>query len=197
MTTEIGLSWVDISTGKFMVQDINKSCLLDELSRINPSECVLPENFTFNEFDLSERISTDFNAMVTRRADWEFSRETAYQKLTNHFCTASLEGFGCEDIGPSLSAAGALINYLNETQKTSLTHINKIEKYSSQESPDPGPLHTAKPGTGQDCEDTSEGRFIVERNRSDEDPDGGEVDKGLAGKPALCIRGYKGQAGWC
>lgn len=129
---KIGLSWVDISTGKFMVQDINKSCLLDELSRINPSECVLPENFTFNEFDLSERISTDFDAMVTRRADWEFSRETAYQKLTNHFCTASLEGFGCEDIGPSLSAAGALINYLNETQKTSLTHINKIEKYSSQ-----------------------------------------------------------------
>ena len=129
---KVGLSWVDISTGKFMVQDINKSCLLDELSRINPSECVLPENLTFNEFDLSERISADFNAMVTRRADWEFSRETAYQKLTNHFCTASLEGFGCEDIGPSLSAAGALINYLNETQKTSLTHINKIEKYSSQ-----------------------------------------------------------------
>ena len=129
---KVGLSWVDISTGKFMVQDINKSCLLDELSRINPSECVLPENLTFNEFDLSERISADFNAMVTRRADWEFSRETAYQKLTNHFCTASLEGFGCEDIGPSLSAAGALINYLNETQKTSLTHINKIEEYSSQ-----------------------------------------------------------------
>ncbi|HJO47873.1 MAG TPA: DNA mismatch repair protein MutS, partial [Candidatus Scalindua sp.] len=128
----IGLSWVDISTGKFMVQDINKSCLLDELARINPSECVLPENFTFNEFDLSERISADFDAMVTRRADWEFSRETAYQKLINHFSTSSLEGFGCEDIGPSLSAAGALINYLNETQKTSLTHINKIEKYSSQ-----------------------------------------------------------------
>ncbi len=129
---KIGLSWVDISTGKFMVQDINKSCLLDELTRINPSECIIPENITFNEFDLSERISADFDAMVTRRADWEFSRETAYQKLINHFCTASLEGFGCEDIGPSLSAAGALINYLNETQKTSLTHINKIEKYSSR-----------------------------------------------------------------
>ncbi|OHB87089.1 MAG: DNA mismatch repair protein MutS [Planctomycetes bacterium RIFCSPHIGHO2_02_FULL_40_12] len=128
---KFGLSWVDISTGKFMVQDVNKSSLLDELTRINPSECIIPENIAFNEFDLSERISADFNAMVTRRSDWEFSRETAYQKLIDHFCTASLEGFGCEDIGPSLSAAGALINYLNETQKTSLAHINKIEKYSS------------------------------------------------------------------
>ena len=128
---KIGLSWVDISTGKFMVQDVNKSSLLDELTRINPSECIIPENIVFNEFDLSERISADFDAMVTRRSDWEFSRETAYQKLIDHFCTASLEGFGCEDIGPSLNAAGALINYLNETQRTSLTHINKIEKYSS------------------------------------------------------------------
>ncbi len=128
---KIGLSWVDISTGKFMVQDIIKNHLLDELTRINPSECILPENFTFNEFDLVERLSSDFNAMITNRADWEFSRETAYSKLTSHFDTSSLEGFGCEDIGPSLSAAGALINYLDETQKTSLNHINKIEKFSS------------------------------------------------------------------
>jgi DNA mismatch repair protein MutS len=127
----IGLSWVDISTGEFMVQDIIKSNLLDELTRINPSECILPENFVFKEFDLSERLSVDFNVMITNRADWEFSRETAYSKLTSHFGTASLEGFGCEDIGPSLSAAGALINYLDETQKTSLNHINRIEKFSS------------------------------------------------------------------
>jgi len=89
-----GLSWVDISTGEFMVQDINTCYLLDELSRINPSECIIPENITFKEFDLSERISADFSAMVTRRSDWEFSRDTAYQKLIGHFCTSSLEGFG-------------------------------------------------------------------------------------------------------
>ncbi|MCP4267603.1 MAG: DNA mismatch repair protein MutS, partial [Candidatus Brocadiaceae bacterium] len=129
---KFGLSWVDISTGKFMVQDINKNNLMDELSRINPSECILPENISFKEFDISERISIDFNAMVTRRSDWEFSHDTAYQKLIEHFCTSSLEGFGCENIGPSLSAAGALINYLNETQKTSLKHINKIEKFSTK-----------------------------------------------------------------
>ncbi|MCP4268697.1 MAG: DNA mismatch repair protein MutS, partial [Candidatus Brocadiaceae bacterium] len=54
---KFGLSWVDISTGKFMVQDINKNNLMDELSRINPSECILPENISFKEFDISERIS--------------------------------------------------------------------------------------------------------------------------------------------
>jgi DNA mismatch repair protein MutS len=128
---KIGLSWVDVSTGKFMVQDIAKGRLLDEITMINPSECILPENFTFKEFDLPQRLSVDFNVMITNRADWEFSRETAYSKLTSHFGTSSLEGFGCEDIGPSLSAAGALINYLDETQKTSLNHINRIEKFSS------------------------------------------------------------------
>ena len=127
----IGLSWVDVSTGKFMVQDISKNRLMDELTRISPSECILPENSTFKEYDISKRLSGDFNTMVTYRADWEFSRESAYTKLVNHFLTASLEGFGCEDCGPSISAAGALIHYLNETQKTSLKHINKLEKFSS------------------------------------------------------------------
>lgn len=128
---KIGLSWIDISTGKFMVQDIAKGRLLDEITRINPSECILPENLTFKEFELPQKLSLDFNVMITSRADWEFSRETAYSKLITHFGTSSLEGFGCEDIGPSLSAAGALINYLDETQRASLNHINKIEKFSS------------------------------------------------------------------
>ncbi len=127
----IGLSWVDISTGKFMVQDIERDRLMDELTRIGPSECILPENFTLKEYDISKRLSADFDAMVTYRADWEFSRDSAYTKLLNHFSTASLEGFGCEDNGPSISAAGALIHYLNETQKTSLKHINRLEKFSS------------------------------------------------------------------
>ncbi|MCP5007255.1 MAG: DNA mismatch repair protein MutS [Planctomycetes bacterium] len=127
----IGLSWVDVSTGKFMVQDIQRDRLMDELTRIGPSECILPENITFKEYDISKRLSGDFNTMVTYRADWEFSRDSAYRKLIDHFATASLEGFGCEGNGPSISAAGALINYLNETQKTSLKHINRLEKFSS------------------------------------------------------------------
>ncbi|KAA3593462.1 MAG: DNA mismatch repair protein MutS [Candidatus Scalindua sp. AMX11] len=127
----VGLSWVDVSTGKFMVQDIQKERLMDELTRINPSECILPENISFHEYDISKRLSGEFNTMVTYRADWEFSRDSAYAKLLNHFSTVSLEGFGCEESGPSISAAGALINYLNETQKTSLNHINRLEKFSS------------------------------------------------------------------
>ncbi|MDR4503684.1 MAG: DNA mismatch repair protein MutS [Candidatus Scalindua sp.] len=127
----VGLSWVDISTGKFMVQDIQRDRLMDELTRIGPSECILPENITFKEYDISKRLTGDFNTMVTYRADWEFSRDSAYTKLLNHFSTTSLEGFGCEENGPSISAAGALIHYLNETQKTSLKHINRLEKFSS------------------------------------------------------------------
>jgi len=185
---KIGLSWVDISTGKFMVQDVNENCLLDELTRINPSECIIPENITFNEFDLSERISADFDAMITRRADWEFSRETAYQKLINHFGTSSLEGFGCENIGPSLSAAGALINYLNETQKTSLAHINKIEKYSSQnrlilDHSTQQSLELVKTARTHQKEGSLLG--VIDRTRT---PMGGRLIKGWLVSP-LCVSG--------
>jgi DNA mismatch repair protein MutS len=127
--TMLGLSWIDLSTGKFEVGDIQKERLFDEFARLNPSELLLPEEVSRNNLSFLERIRAEYKVMITPRPDWEFSRDTAYQTLIEHFGTVSLEGFGCEDTGPALGAAGAVIQYLKETQKTSLKHITKIQKY--------------------------------------------------------------------
>ncbi len=129
--TALGLSWIDLSTGRFEVEDIQKERLFDEFARLNPSEMLLPEETIRNNVSFTEKIRAECNAMITSRPDWEFSKDTAYQILTEHFGTTSLEGFGCKDMGPALGAAGAVIQYLKETQKASLKHILKIQKYQS------------------------------------------------------------------
>jgi len=127
----MGLSWIDLSTGRFQVEDIQKELLFDELARLNPSEVLLPEETVRNNASFMERIRAECDGIVTARPDWEFSKDTAYRILMEHFGTASLEGFGCEDVGAALGAAGAVIQYLKETQKTSLKHIGKIQKYQA------------------------------------------------------------------
>jgi len=129
--TMMGLSWVDLSTGRFQVEDIQKEILFDEFARLDPSEVLLPEEIVRNNTSFVERIRAECDGIVTARPDWEFSKDTAYRILMEHFGTTSLEGFGCEDMGPSLGAAGAVIQYLKETQKTSLKHIGKIQKYQA------------------------------------------------------------------
>lgn len=129
--TMMGLSWIDLSTGRFQVEDIRKEILFDEFARLNPSEVLLPEETVRNNTSFMERIRAECDGVVTSRPDWEFSKDTAYRILMEHFGTTSLEGFGCEDVGPALGAAGAVIQYLKETQKTSLKHIGKIQKYQA------------------------------------------------------------------
>lgn len=127
----LGLSWIDLSTGKFEVEDIQKELLFDEFARLNPSELLIPEEVVRNNTSFMERIRAECDGVVTSRPDWEFANDTAYRVLTDHFGTTSLDGFGCEDLGPSLGAAGAIIQYLRETQKTSLKHIGKVQKHQT------------------------------------------------------------------
>ncbi|MBM4078342.1 MAG: DNA mismatch repair protein MutS [Planctomycetes bacterium] len=128
----IGLSWVDLSTGAFQAEDVTRQELFDELARLNPSECLFPEEAPGSEGGLAQDIKGSFSMMLTPRAEWEFGRDTAYRALLDHFRTASLDGFGCEDLGPAIGAAGAILHYLQETQKVSLKHIAKIEKFASR-----------------------------------------------------------------
>ena len=72
--------------------------------------------------------------MLTRRPAWSFGLETAISTLQKHFQTATLDGFGfTDDDSPALRAAGAVLDYLRETQKTSLAHIDRLTPYRSGE----------------------------------------------------------------
>ena len=128
---DLGLAWVDLSTGKFQAEDLAKGKLLDELSRIKPKELLVPEELTFQSSPLLDELQKALVVAVTPRPDWVFDRTTAMKKLLEHFGVTSLEGFGCQGLGDAVRSAGAIIDYLQETQKTSLGHIAKLEAFQS------------------------------------------------------------------
>jgi DNA mismatch repair protein MutS len=126
------ISWVDISTGHFFVQELPESKLLDELLRLAPAECLLADRrgelFEAETRKLSRDITQLTGAIITERPGWYFDPYQARQRLLKHFGTTTLEGFGIEDDDGSIPPAGAIIEYLNETQKTTLGHIQNLKK---------------------------------------------------------------------
>ncbi len=128
------LAWVDISTGHFLVQQAPEDKILDELLRINPKEVLLPETrgdlFDAEMKKLAADIKNLTGALVTERPGWYFDPFTSKSRLLKHFGTNTLEGFGIEDGFGGIPAAGAILEYLNETQKTALGHISSIRKIS-------------------------------------------------------------------
>ena len=125
-----GIAWVDLSTGEFRAEDIDSRDVYDELTRIAPAECLVPEDETGPRGgSLTDELRNISDAAATIRPEWEFGQDTAYRTLLDHFGTTSLDGFGCEGLGPSICSAGAVLQYLAETQKTSLQHIARIEPW--------------------------------------------------------------------
>jgi DNA mismatch repair protein MutS len=129
------VSWVDISTGHFFVQRIPENELLDELQRLSPAECLLADRrgelFEAETRRLAKDIGQLTSAIITERPSWYFDPYQAKQRLLKHFGAATLEGFGIGDGDQELiPPAGAIIEYLNETQKTTLGHIQSLRKVS-------------------------------------------------------------------
>ena len=127
-----GIAWVDISTGRFYAAAFPTGQIADQLVRIQPAELLVSDDLPPLAAEWTNGIS------VTRRPAWAFGRTTAIETLTKHFGTRTLEGFGF-DAEPdaidslALRAAGAVLNYLAETQKASLAHINQLVPFSSSE----------------------------------------------------------------
>ncbi|GAB6100747.1 DNA mismatch repair protein MutS [Halanaerocella petrolearia] len=131
--TGYGFSVVDVSTGEFVTTQLDGPTktekVIDELSRINPSEILLDK-----QVQESEQIIGFIDQQLTSSlTDIEegFDRDRAYQLLTVQFDVVNLEGFGCEDLPLAIQAAGAVLNFLLETQKRSLGHINQVSTYST------------------------------------------------------------------
>ncbi|MEK7822042.1 MAG: DNA mismatch repair protein MutS, partial [Planctomycetota bacterium] len=125
----VGLAWVELSTGRFEVEETSRMGLMDALYRLRPAECLLPEDAIAGEGILLEELKATLGSMVTPRPPWEFSRDTAYQALLEHFRVANLEGFGCQDMEHALGAAGAVLLYLRDTHRESLSHICKLKRH--------------------------------------------------------------------
>ena len=120
---QAGLAWIDVSTGRFQAAQVHRDRLADEFARLAPAECLLAER-------AEPPPSGASNLLLTRRADWVFGHQAARQALSKQFGTTSLEGFGFTD-GDELAirAAGAILEFLGETQKSSLSHIDRLLPY--------------------------------------------------------------------
>ncbi|QDS97718.1 DNA mismatch repair protein MutS [Adhaeretor mobilis] len=116
-----GLAWIDVSTGRFEATSVDPSRLGDELARIAPVELLVREDRPPLPVEWSER------RVVTSRPPWAFGQQAAKAALDKHFGPHALEGFGFnESDAPALAAAGAVLDYLVETQKASMAHIDRL-----------------------------------------------------------------------
>ncbi len=123
-TSPVGVAWAELSTGRFHAAVFPSSRLEEQLARIGPSECLVNEDDPPLPDHVREQIA------VTRRPPWVFSYETAQKALARQFETAGLEGFGFnDDDAPAIRAAGAILDYLGETQRTSLGHFQRLTPF--------------------------------------------------------------------
>ncbi len=135
-----GLAWVELSTGRFWAAGFPQRQLADQIARIAPAECLLAEDapttlpspFGRGTQRVPGGEGLNERMMLSRRPAWAFSHQTARETLAKHFGTATLEGFGFTDSPAdvqAIRAAGAILDYLIETQKTSLEHIDRLTPY--------------------------------------------------------------------
>jgi len=121
---QCGVSYADISTGEFTLAETLPANLETFLRGIGPSEILCERSLrdTIEGFGFGHELMTTLD-------DWVFGSEYAQQVLIEHFDVHSLKGFGIEDGSVGTTAAGALLHYLQETQKGSLPHIRRLEVY--------------------------------------------------------------------
>ena len=122
-----GVAFADVSTGEFALSQVHKSQVNDLLQSISPAEILLAKN---KKNSVPEELQ-DHN--ITFIDDWVYEGDYGYNLLTDHFETHSLKGFGVEDLNVAQIAAGALMHYIQETQKASLGHIKRLHAFENQE----------------------------------------------------------------
>ncbi|WP_448874151.1 DNA mismatch repair protein MutS [Desulfobulbus propionicus] len=127
-----GLAFVDISTGRFQLTEVNfppknPASLVEIFTRLRPAELLLPHSETERLTPLTTQLTAELGRLcLTSRPDFHFEAVAATTTLTEHFHTANLAGFGCDQYPAAVNAAGALLQYLHETQKSDLVHIRQI-----------------------------------------------------------------------
>ncbi len=121
---QAGVAYVDITTSEFATTQLPAHRLLSELERLQPSEVIASSG--------SDLVDSALPASVTRLEDHWFELETASQTLLAHFEVNSLEGYGCAHLPLAISSAGAILSYLQQTQKGALGQLKRLTTYSTE-----------------------------------------------------------------
>ncbi|WP_041523630.1 DNA mismatch repair protein MutS [Gilvimarinus agarilyticus] len=115
-----GIASLDMASGRFLVLQVDGlDAATGELQRLNPAELLVSDDLELPEL-------TENRKGVRRRGPWEFELETAQRLLTRQFGTQDLSGFGCDHLDSAIAAAGCLLSYARETQRTDLPHVRGL-----------------------------------------------------------------------
>ena len=122
-----GIASLDMSSGKFSLFDVDSAQEMhDHIARLSPAELLFPET-------LLERSNIETRTGARSRPVWEFDNESAMRELTKHFGTKDLQGFGCDASVIALGAAGCLLSYAQDTQRSELSHVYQLSLEQPQD----------------------------------------------------------------
>ena len=121
---EVGIAYVDITTSEFAATQLPFHRAVPELERLKPSEVIAGKGADLSMVKLT--------VPVTRLDDYWFELEVAQKTMLDHFGVATLDGFGCSHLPLAVSAAGAIIHYIQETQKGVLGQLSRLATYSTE-----------------------------------------------------------------
>ena len=126
-----GISTADISTGDFMVTEVDSDReLFDEINKFSPSEIICNNAFYMSGVDMDE-LKNRYQVVISALDSRFFGEESCRRILIEHFKVGALVGLGLEDYATGIIAAGAVMQYIYETQKSTLEHITTITPYST------------------------------------------------------------------
>lgn len=124
---QFGFASLDISSGRFTVSELDDlEGLQGELQRLRPAEILISEDFPYQDV-------LDGYTGIRRQGPWLFESDTARRVITQQLQVRDLTGFGCEDLTLAICAAGCLLQYAKETQRTALPHIRKLSRERREE----------------------------------------------------------------
>ncbi len=126
-----GISFCDISTGEFYAFEIPSKLIQQQIESISPAEILVQKKD--REFIQNILKKVNPSIRVTKIDDWIFNFEYAKDLLIMQFKTVTLKGFGIENFTAGIISSGVILNYLQETQKTNLSHLNKISAHNPSE----------------------------------------------------------------
>ncbi|HEY8119395.1 MAG TPA: DNA mismatch repair protein MutS [Methylophilaceae bacterium] len=115
----LGLARINLASGQFILSEVAPGLLVQELERIAPAELLHADDFSHAALD-------NLKCSKKRLAPWQFDLDSARQSLAKQFNTYDLNGYGCSDLTAAIAAAGALLDYIKHTQRTTLPHINSL-----------------------------------------------------------------------
>ncbi|MEE4164268.1 MAG: DNA mismatch repair protein MutS [Woeseiaceae bacterium] len=116
----VGIAWLDLSGGRFRITEVaDLDAAANELERLGPAELLVDEEL------VAPRLASD-RYRTTRRPPWHFDLDSATRLLCSQFGTHDLKGFECDPYPRAVAAAGALLSYVTDTQKTALPHLDRL-----------------------------------------------------------------------